>query len=290
MSSDKVVNITMLSYNRLEFTKQSIAALRMHTLHPYKLVVVDNGSDAETVAWLKASKAEGLIDELILNDENRGVAPAANQGWLCMETDYYVKLDNDIVLRKDGWLRDLVAVADGVKDAGTVGYTFETTTHPLQEVAGFKLRPVPVQLGGACVLITPRAHAQVGYWCEDYFPYSEEDLDMGLRLVQAGFRNYYLEDENIGDHLPHGRATEIQLDGGSSDDELDPEYRQFKDDARRTHAGRYNTLWINTELYRRGARELYVRPGMAPRTIKIRAYKLYFRMRKLADLLLGIER
>ena len=59
-----------------------MAAVRAHTPEPHRLVVVDNGSEAEVVAWLKDARGKGLIDVLILNDRNLGVAAAAVVGWL----------------------------------------------------------------------------------------------------------------------------------------------------------------------------------------------------------------
>jgi GT2 family glycosyltransferase len=267
-SGSELVNITMLSYGRLNFTKRAVAAVAETTRHPHRLVVVDNGSDEETVAWLQRAQQSGDIDVLILNPENRGVAPAANQGWLALDAPYYVKLDNDIVLTKHGWLAELVAAYKQLPDAGMLGYNFEDVSYPLKQRASLRVRPKLGHLGGACVLIGKRAHDAVGYWCEDYFPYSEEDCDMGLRLGFAGFTHYYLEDEDAGLHLPHGRATPLEK-GESLDDENDPDYRRFKDDARRSHIGRYSTFWINKSQYERGVRSLYCQPGQPQRGIRL---------------------
>jgi GT2 family glycosyltransferase len=255
-----VVNITMLSYHRLSFTRQAVEAVRERTRgQPYRLVVVDNASGPETVAWLKDAKRRGWIDVLILNGSNLGVARAANLGWRALETSHYVKLDNDIVVEKPDWLADLVAVGEGIPDAGMVGYNFESVSYPLRDVEGHRVRPRAVHLGGACVLVTRRAHERVGFWCEDYFPYSEEDFDMGYRLTLAGFRHYYLEDEHVGVHLPRGKATGLDA-WRSLDDEDDPAYRGFKDAARRRHTGVLSTRWLNQQLYRRGLKSLYVTP------------------------------
>jgi GT2 family glycosyltransferase len=256
----RVVNITMLSYGRLDFTKQSVASVRRHTRFPHLLVVVDNGSAPEVVEWLKQARRSGDIDILLLNDRNLGVAAAANQGWRACETAYYLKLDSDIVIEKDGWLEALVETADAVQDAGMVGYSFEGTSYPLKVVDGVRVRPAP-SLGGACVLLPRRGHDAAGFWCEDYFPYSEEDLDMCFRLRLAGLRSYYLEDEHVGAHLPRGRATPLG-ELRALDDEDDAAYRAYKDEARVRHVG--STLWVNMRLYRHGHKPLYCAPGRQP--------------------------
>lgn len=247
-----VVNVTMLSYGRLAFTQEALRALRDHTEHPHRVVVVDNGSEPEVVRWLEAARRDGLIDVLALHRDNRGVAAAANDGWRLFETRHYVKLDNDIVIHKRGWLRELVHAAEAIEDCGMIGYSFEHRRYPVTLVDGHRVRPV-ASLGGACVLVPERGHRAVGFWCEDYFPYSEEDLDMGLRLRHAGLRCYYMEDEDVGLHLPRGRATEL-AGLTATDDEDDPAYRAFKDAARARHAT--TTLRRNRRLYRLGLKSL----------------------------------
>ena len=70
---DPRVNITMVTYNRLAFTRRSIEALRAHTRHPHVLTVVDNCSSDGTVPFLKRLHAQpGIVDyktEILSRDE-----------------------------------------------------------------------------------------------------------------------------------------------------------------------------------------------------------------------------
>jgi hypothetical protein len=125
-------------------------------------------------------------------------------------------------------------------------------------------------------MVTRRGHERCGFWCEDYFPYSEEDFDMCLRLGFAGLRCYYLEDEHVGAHLPRGKATPLR-GWQSEDDEGDVVYRGFKDAARRQHIGVYSTLWVNKRLYAAGHKSLYFRPGLSQDTPIAAAQKAFYR-------------
>jgi glycosyltransferase involved in cell wall biosynthesis len=62
----------------------------------FKLTVLDNGSTKETRDMLRRLKDEGLIDILILWDDNNGLE-AARQEMLMhyTSTDYFVDIDND---------------------------------------------------------------------------------------------------------------------------------------------------------------------------------------------------
>lgn len=266
------VNITMVTYNRIEFTRRSIDSIVETAGHPYALTVVDNASQDGTVDLLRDLHARGIIHHLILNAENRGVAFAANQGWVAGGKTHYMKIDNDIVFTKMGWLAPIVEACDALPDVGAIAYNFETTSYPVQVGNGQRVRPKKGNVGGCCVMIPEHVHRLVGYWCEDYRPYSEEDFDMYVRLRQLRLRSYYMDDEDVGLHLPEGKASPL-LDGGRQSvfDEGDPAYRAQKDRWRGHYGGRRGLRRINQSLYKARLRPVYVehdtpyRPGLAAR-------------------------
>lgn len=240
------VNICMVTYNRLEFTRQAIKALLFHTDFPYVLTVIDNASSDGTREYLLEQKRMGVIKNLVRLNENVGVAKASNLAWsLEPEAAYYLKLDNDIVIQKPGWLLEMIRVVEALTEAGAVAYNFETTSYEAATAYGVQFRPKSSgNLGGACILIPKRTHVLLGYWCEDYGLYGEEDADYGARIRTAGLFNIYMEDEQIGLHLPAGRAAIIDNTLTARDgieEETYSEYRAWKDDARRLNvlSGRY---------------------------------------------------
>jgi len=240
------VNICMVTYNRLEFTCQAINALVLHTDFPYVLTVIDNASSDGTREYLLEQKRMGVIKTLVLLNENVGVAKASNLAWsLEPEAAYYLKLDNDIVIQKPGWLWEMIKVVEAVTEAGAVGYNFETASYEAVAAYGVRFRPKSNgNLGGACILIPRRTHDLLGYWCEDYGLYGEEDADYGARIRLAGRYNIYMEDERIGLHLPAGRAAIIDNTLTARDgieEKTYSEYRAWKDEARRLNvlSGRY---------------------------------------------------
>lgn len=256
------VNITMVTYNRADFTRRSIDSIVETAGYPFELTVVDNASTDGTVELLRDLQARGAVHRLILNAENAGVAYAANQGWAAGGSLHYMKIDNDIVFTKAGWLSAIVDMCDALPDAGAVAYNFETTSYAAETVAGRTVRPKAGNVGGCCVMIPARVHARVGYWCEDYWPYSEEDSDMYVRLRQLGLRSYYMADEDVGLHLPEGKASPL-LDRGKRSifDEGDPAYRSQKDRWRGAYAGRRGLRRINQSLYWTRLRPVYIEHG-----------------------------
>jgi glycosyltransferase involved in cell wall biosynthesis len=259
-----VVNIGMITCNRLDFTRQAIEALAMVDAgYRFVLTVVDNGSADGTRDFLQELHLRGVVKNLVLLAENIGVAKASNLAWsLVPEAGYYLKLDNDIVIRKHGWLRDMVEVADRIAEAGAVAYNFEPASYPAVTLHGCGVRPkLDSNLGGACILIPRRTHELLGYWCEDYGLYGEEDADFGVRVECAGLFNLYMADEDVGLHLPSGRAARIGFGLRAKDgveEIIHAEYRAWKDQARRKNMW-YGAFESNLSGYTSGTRKLFLR-------------------------------
>jgi len=256
----------MVTYDRIAFTRKAIDALIRHTHHPHVLTVVDNASRDGTQAYLRELKRKGVIRNLLLLPENIGVARASNLAWSQEPAAaHYLKLDNDIVIQKPGWLDMMVDVIDRLPELGAVGYNFESSSFPVQDVRGCRIRPKAGNLGGACYLVPRRAHERLGFWCEDYGLYGEEDADYSARLTLAGLKNAYMEDENVGIHLPGGKAGQIDLQSYTTDDpgELDShlDYRLWKDRMRREHWSPNGAFVRNQAAYEQGTRSLYVTTG-----------------------------
>lgn len=268
------VNICMITYNRLEFTRQVMTMLVAHTDFPYVLTVIDNNSQDGSKEYLKDIKKLGIIKNLVLLDENVGVAKASNLAWsLEPEADYYLKLDNDIVVQKSGWLGEMVAVIDALPEVGAVAYNFEPESYPVLEIRGRRVRIKSFgNLGGACIMIPRRTHDLLGFWCEDYGLYGEEDADFGLRISFAGLLNAYMEDEEVGFHLPAGKAAKINDQYVANDgveENMHAAYRTWKDESRRsnilsgiieTNLKKYAAAGVPTYLGSRFAQQWQQRP------------------------------
>lgn len=229
----------MTTFNRLEFTRQSIESLHKNNAYPFKLTVFDNGSNDGTREYLEAELRAGRIDKLFLSPENVGVAKAANVGLFAdPAADFYLKIDNDIVIQKPTWLLDMVSVAEKFLQIGALAYNFEQDSYPVRDFAGVPLRiKNEGNIGGACILLPRRTIELLGGWNEDFGLYGEEDPDYCYRLTKAGLVFAYMEDENIGLHLPSGRAAAIDPQTLEAIDEKEDlmhrEYREWKDNQRR---------------------------------------------------------
>ena len=98
--------ITVL--NQLAYTQGCLRCLQQDLAAGVRVIVVDNGSTDGTPEWLAAQA--GLT--VIRNDQNRGCAPAWNQGvQAAAGAEWVVVLNNDVLLPV-GWLTALLGAAD----------------------------------------------------------------------------------------------------------------------------------------------------------------------------------
>lgn len=205
-----IVNIVIVTFNRLSYTKECLNALeKVDAGYPFYVTIVDNGSDDGTINYLEERNTKfSFATRRFHFGENKGIPYAFNYGWWDGPKDYYLKLDNDMVVRREGWLAKLVEAADTIKQGGVFAYNVEQISYHLENVNGLLVRPKPRgNLGGACHLIPKRIFEEFGYW---YQPkpqlYGQEDFEYSMRVRAKGYSCIYMEDERALTHLPGGRA------------------------------------------------------------------------------------
>ena len=211
------VSIIVLAWNSAQRIEACLASLPAGLTASHEVIVVDNGSQDQTVSVLRARFPHVRI---IANRKNRGVAPARNQGIRCAQGEYILILDDDTIVHPAA-LDQLVQLLDSRPEVGLCGpklvdaegrlclscRLFPTLLDKLgrrfpsaltrraarrAELADWAhdtLRPVDYMIG-ACQLIRRRALDEVGLLDERIF-YGPEDVDLCLRMHQAGWQVVY---------------------------------------------------------------------------------------------------
>lgn len=277
MENNTYVNIGIVTYNRLAYTKQAIDSIIRYTMYPHVITVVDNGSMDGTSEYLRLLQTQGIIKNLVLLKRNIGIAKASNIAWHAEQcAEYFLKYDNDIVIQKKNWLARMVYTIDTIPFAGVIAYNFEPVSYPLYTINGCSVRIKKGNVGGACCLIPRRTEQLLGYWCEDYGVYGEEDADYGARVARLGLLNMLMADEHIGVHLPAGRAAII--DDTSSlyhakdghEEIFERDYRMFKDKQRRRNMVQGGVFSRNVEQYKDYNVSLYCMPKKLSKGMSLR--------------------
>lgn len=226
------VTAVIVSYNtRVDLLRclDSLAAVGL----PLEVVVVDNASaDGSAEAVRFGHPAVRLVENL----ENVGFARASNQGLRMARAPYALLLNSDAVVTAEA-VGTLAGVLDARPEVAVVGprtlnadgtpqLSFGPDLTPMNEwrqrrlVRGVRRRDPqalrladtasrtkhePDWVSGSCFLARVEALAGVGFFDEDYFLY-EEDVDLCMRLRQAGWRVVFTPAATIVHHL--GRSME----------------------------------------------------------------------------------
>lgn len=114
-----VPNLTGYFQHRLDVTKLTLQSILKNTEGAYELLVFDNASCPELVAYLKELQAEGQIDTLVLSQHNIGKLNALWRiGQLAMGE--VIAYTDDDVYHLPGWLPAHLALFDGFPNVGAV--------------------------------------------------------------------------------------------------------------------------------------------------------------------------
>ena len=122
----KKVAILISNLNSYEAIQLCIESVRKYTMHPYQMIVYDSGSYNKCdLEYLRKTRRDGWI-ELIESQENKTHGDALNflLNERCKDDfDYAAVLDDDIFIKEEGWLEDMLGEVEkeGVLAAADYG-------------------------------------------------------------------------------------------------------------------------------------------------------------------------
>ena len=199
------VSIILLVHNQLDHTRRCLESLARHTPEPHEVILVDNGSDAETAAYLRRQAEGSPTVRLIANQENRGFSAGNNQG-LALSTGAFVLLLNNDTVVTAGWLARMLAVFERHPDTGIVGPVSNHVAGPQKvcDVGYSNLEGLPAfaqdwsqshagqseklsRVIGFCLLARREVIDRIGGLDERFGSGNFEDDDFCLRAGVAGF-------------------------------------------------------------------------------------------------------
>ena len=197
---ESICDLVLLSWNHLEETKACLESLLDATRVPCRLLIVDNGSEADVRAFLASVKPRGAITavEVLQNDTNEGFPRGMNRGIHASTAPFVCLLNNDLRFTA-GWLREMIDVAQANPSVGVVNPTsnnFGNRPPPGMSLDAYaeRLRARRgqfVEVGmciGFCFLIKRELLDRIGGLTEEVERIFFEDEDFSMRAQQAGFR------------------------------------------------------------------------------------------------------
>ena len=176
----------------VEMAKNCVASV-LNTIdrEESELIIVDNGSTVKSDYWYKA-------DQYIRLPENMGISVGWNTGLKAAKGKYKIILGDDTILHGN-WIEELRKCFDE-PHCGVANLQMEHLPHGKGIVENYKWP------SGACFMLTQEVIDKVGYFDENIFPCNWEDLDMWLRIYQAGlkmYRNYHISIQHLEGQTVH---------------------------------------------------------------------------------------
>lgn len=190
------------------------------TTRDYRLILIDNGSDAPTRALLdRVAQADPARVTILRNAENLGFIKAVNQGLRASTAPYLCLLNNDTVTTP-GWLEEMLRVTEQDPAIGLVNPSSNTLGCPppsatpdailahaatLNDCRG-QTREMSLTVG-FCLLIRRAVLDEVGWLDERYGMGNYEDADLSLRALEAGYRCV----QAVGAYVYHEEKVSFKL-------------------------------------------------------------------------------
>ena len=131
MNSASAVSIIMKVWNALAHVRLCLKTLLCHTDGPFELIVIDNGSRAEVVEFLRGAAHDDPRIRLVENPTNVGPGQANRQGVALAQNKLICLLDSDVLVPQR-WLPRLVTEFElhpGVRMLAPLNY-HPTLSHP----------------------------------------------------------------------------------------------------------------------------------------------------------------
>ncbi len=206
------VTVIIVNWNGRFYLQTCLPTLQKQTYNNFNILIVDNGSTDDSIAWLAENYPEVTIIPL---EENLGFAAANNIGIQATDSPLIALLNNDTLV-DEGWLAALVT-AVSPPTTGSVASCIVRWNEPhLLDSAGIQLdrsgiawnrgwgqsveigtQPCPVFGPSAAAALYRREMLdEIGLFDEDYFAYYE-DVDLAWRAQRAGWDCQYAPDARV---------------------------------------------------------------------------------------------
>ena len=195
-----MVSIILVTYNSEHYIKECIDSVFNQSYKNIEVIVIDNNSTDSTKTILKNYAKIKVIE----NKNNTGFAEANNQGYKISNGEYILTLNHDVILEKT-YIKKIINILKTKKFiASAQGALYRNTSKTKVDSCGIYLniggsakdiKKIPKknkEILACCAAATIyKKHIidKVGFFDPTFISYYE-DVDLGIRINIAGYKNY----------------------------------------------------------------------------------------------------
>jgi GT2 family glycosyltransferase len=207
-SLSPLVSIVIVNWNGLEDTKLCLKHTRQQTYKNTEIIIVDNGSEDNSVNYLKRQNDITLVQ----NPKNLGFTGGHIAGYQASQGDFVLLLNNDAIMDRSYIENALKSMQDDKEIAAIGGRAYmwdennDLFDHTNDFYAYQNINPITAEgiftkhdndvrqkvnvVSGSCVLIRKSITEELGYLHKPFFAYFEES-DLFARMKRAGYKIIY---------------------------------------------------------------------------------------------------
>ncbi len=239
MSVQPSVAVVILNWNGCQYLQQFLPSVMAATYRGQQVVVADNASTDDSVAFLRAHYPQVTVLE---NKENEGFARGYNTALRQVKADYYVLLNSDVAVTP-GWIEPVIELMESdpaigacqpkllawhqqqqFEYAGASGGWIDSLGYPFSRGRIFDIcetdegqynDPAPCfWASGAALFIRSALYHQAG-GLDPYFFAHQEEIDLCWRIQRMGY-TIYVQPASVvyhvgGGTLPKGNSRKVWL-------------------------------------------------------------------------------
>jgi GT2 family glycosyltransferase/tetratricopeptide (TPR) repeat protein len=202
-----LTSIIILVHNQWIQTEGCLLSIKRHTLEPYEIILVDNGSSDQTNKRLRSLVQEDPSLKVIRNNSNRGFASGNNQGLTIARGEYIVLLNNDTIVT-ESWLGSMLNIFKQYPETGVIGPMSNCVSGPqliphiehttIEEIDSFaaqwrkdhERQSFPIKrVVGFCLISKRELTDRIGGLDEQFGSGNFEDDDFCIRARLAGYES-----------------------------------------------------------------------------------------------------
>jgi ADP-heptose:LPS heptosyltransferase/GT2 family glycosyltransferase len=199
------VTISIAVFNKVQCTREFLASLVKHTnLEDVQVIIIDNASVDETPSVLEEFQKE--IPHFIIDRQavNIGFGLAHNLALTYALGEYFIVINNDIVLQSDKWMNNLIEPLEKDTSIGLVGGKGTPTTLRMDGTGG--IGKILDYVDGSILCGRSRDFLEYGLFSKSMTGFFYEDSDLSLRFRQMGKKLSWVEVDHV-----HSRSSTIKI-------------------------------------------------------------------------------
>ncbi len=215
------VSVVILNYNGRSFLEQFLPSVIRHTPESYEIIVADNASTDDSLAFLESAYPSVRV---IRNNKNGGFSQGYNDSLKQVNAEYYVLLNSDVEVT-EGWCEPVIhamskdpriaAAQPKIKSfqdrsrfdyAGAAGGFIDQFGYPFcrgrifdeieKDQGQYNDQRLIFWATGACLFVKAEVYHKAGGLDEDFFAHMEE-IDLCWRIRNMGFEIIYVPGSEV---------------------------------------------------------------------------------------------